>query len=261
MARRIIVANQKGGSGKTTTTVNLAATLAEQGRRVLVLDLDPQRSASRWLDFQDKNGGSPNIIDALSGNSSISDIVKSTQIDNIELIPSSRRLVQLEKELAHLPVPSLALKVCMDALPKDRWDYIIVDTPPDLRLITMSALIACNELLVAVQLSNQDIEGLSDLVETVAMVVKMGNPALHMIGIVPCRVNMRTKDAREIHSTLVKHFDKLVSETMIRDTVKLRECQAYRQPITQYDSRGGGAADYRALANTILKMEVVPNAR
>lgn len=253
--RRIVIANQKGGSGKTTTAVNLAATIAEQGRRVLVIDLDPQRSASRWLGFGDKGGGDPNIIDVLAGNAKISDIITDTPVDRLDLIPSARKMVQLEKELGHLPVPALALKMRMDELPDDRWDYIIIDTPPDLRLITMSSLLACDEVLLAVQLSNQDIEGMSEFTETIGLVVKMGNPKLKLIGVLPCRVNMRTKDAKEVLKQLVDYFNGLVFDTMIRDTVKLRECDAYRLPITAYDPAGVGAADYRALARKIIEME------
>lgn len=242
--RLVAVTNQKGGSGKTTTTVNLGAALGETGLRVLVIDLDAQANASSWFGVRD---GGRDLLDAIVEGGKLEELVRETVAPGVDLIPSSSWLVGLERQLAGEVGAETVLKRHLKRLP-DRWDVVLLDCPPALGLVTVNALVGAEELLVPVEAHVLALNGLAQLVQTVDKVKERLNPSLRISGIVPCRVDSRTRHAGEVVEDIRKHFGAVVTKTVIRENVRLAEAPAFAQPITLYDTRSSGAKDYRALA-------------
>ena len=251
MARLIAVTNQKGGSGKTTSAVNLAAALAEGGRRVLVMDLDPQASASTWLGVKD---GGRELLDLLTGGGKLSDLVRQTNAPGVDLIPSSSWLVGIEKALAGEVAAETILRGHLTGLPA-QWKYILLDCPPALGILTVNALAAAREVLVTVEAHVMALHGLARLIQTVGVIRERLNHELEITGILPCRVDVRTRHAQDIVEELRTRFGKLVFKTGIRENIRLAECPSFGQPITQYAPDSHGAEDYRALAREIIAQE------
>lgn len=254
MRRTLAVVNQKGGSGKTTTTVNLAAALGERGKKVLVVDLDPQASASSWLGIKDGGRG---LLDALAGNGNLADLVHLTDNGNLSAIPSSQWLVGAEKALASEVGAETILRKKLAHLP-DSWDYILLDCPPSLGVLTVNALAAAHEVLVPVEAHVMALQGLAALLRTVDVVKDRLNPSLKVSGIVACRVDGRTRHALDVVEKLREHFEGLVFKTIIRENVRLAEAYSFAQPITVYDTRSAGAEDHRALAGEVMRQEKKP---
>ena len=254
MRRTIAVVNQKGGSGKTTTVVNLAAALAEKGRRVLVVDLDPQASASSWLGVRDGGRG---LLDALVGNVPVvdlADLVHVTDVADVSVVPSSSWLVGAEKALAAEVGAETLLRKKLERLP-DSWDYVLLDCPPSLGVLTVNALAAVHEVLVPVEAHVMALKGLTALLQTVDVVKDRLSPRLKVSGIVACRVDGRTRHALDVVDRLREHFGELVFRTIIRENVRVAEAYSFAQPITTYDPRSAGAEDYRALAHEVMRQE------
>ena len=248
MKMRIIACvNQKGGSGKTTTAVNLAATLGERGKRVLLLDLDPQASATNWLGITDAGRG---LLDAFGGATNLLDLVQSTPAQNVEIIGSSAWLLGVDKALAGEVAAETILRAKLRELP-EKWDYILIDCAPTLGILTVSGLTAAREILIPVEAHVMALSGLAQLLNTIAVVRERLNPELEIAGILACRVDGRTKHALEIVDQLYERFGALVYPTVIRENVRLAECPSFGQPITLYDPRSAGTLDYRALANDV----------
>ena len=250
--RTFAIANQKGGSGKTTTSVNLAAALGEQNRRVLVVDLDPQHSATAW--FGVKNAGKE-VLGIFSDNGNLADFVREAGAPGVDLIPSSAWLVGAEKFLAGEVGAETILRRNLQRLPPDRWDYLLIDCPPTLGVLTINALTAVEELLVPVEAHVMALSGLAQLLQTVEIVQERLNSRLKISGILACRVDARTRHAREVVEQLRERSGSLVYHTVIRKNIRLAECPSFGQPITQYDPKSAGAADYRALAQEIISQE------
>ncbi len=251
MTRVIAITNQKGGSGKTTTAVNLAAALGEKKRRVLVVDLDPQASASSWLGVKDGGRG---LLDVFTDSRYLGDLVQQTVAGQVEIIPSSSWLGGVEKALAGEVGAETLLRGHLAKL-GGQWDYILLDCPPALGILTVNALAAAREVLVTVEAHVMALTGLARLIQTVDVIRERLNSDVAISGILPCRVDLRTRHAQEIVEQLRARFGELVYKAVIRENVRLAECPSFGQPVTQYDPRCSGAEDYRSLAREVVAQE------
>lgn len=250
--RTLAIANQKGGSGKTTTAVNLAACLGEKDKKVLLIDLDPQASATNWYGIKDAGRG---LLDLFVNNGSLLDLAHPTEAAGVEIVPSSAWLVGVEKALAGEVGAEMILRRHLGRLPEGRWDYLLVDCPPTLGILTVNALVAVREILVPVEAHVLALQGLAQLLQTVEVVRNRLNPDLEITGILACRVDVRTRHAQEVVEQLRGRFGNVAYHTVIRENVRLAECPSFGQPITQYDPRSHGAEDYRALAAEVVQQE------
>lgn len=250
--RTIAIINQKGGSGKTTTTVNLAATLAEKKRSVLVIDLDPQGSLTSWFGISHEEKG---LFDVFVSNANIADIIAKTDNQNLSIVPASNWLFGVEKALASEVGAETILRQQFKKLEKNGYDYILIDCPPNLGILTINALTAVQEVIIPVEARVMALSGLVQLMQTIDIIKQRLNKNLHIAGIVPCRVDARTKHAREVVDALKSNFKGMLYHTAIRENIRLSEAPSFTQPITDYDTKCYGAFDYRALAKEVIKQE------
>ena len=251
MTRTIAIINQKGGSGKTTTTVNLAATLGKQGRRVLVLDLDPQASATNWLGIKDGGRG---LFDVFSDGLAVTGLIQPTTAEGVEIIPSSTWLIGVEKALAGKVGAESVLKQALASL-KESWQYILIDCPPTLGILATNALVAAKEVLVPVECHVMGLGGLARLIQAIKLIKEQLNPEIELTGIVASRFDTRTRHAHEVVEQLRSRFGPLVYETVIRENIRLAECPSFALPIIRYDPFSSGAVDYRKLAHDVVMQE------
>ena len=243
------VTNQKGGAGKTTTAVNLAAALGEKGRRVLVVDLDPQASASAWLGVKDGGRG---LLEVFTEKGNLSDLVHQSEAKGVDLVPSSTWLVGVERALAGEVGAETILRRAFERLPK-RWDFVLVDCPPSLGFLAVSALVAVREVLVPVETTVMALGGLAALAQTVERVRDRLNPDLELAAILACRYQARRKLSVEVLASLRTHFGKTVLRSVVRENVRLAEAPSHRKPVTTYAPTSHGAEDYRAVAAELLR--------
>ncbi|MFB6272248.1 MAG: ParA family protein [Salinibacter sp.] len=249
--RTIAVANQKGGSAKTTTAVNLAAALAGLGRRVLLVDLDGQCSASKWFGIPNSNDDD-GLFSVFNGEQGLVQTITETGTPGVDVVPASPRLFDIEKVMASEMLPQMTLTEQFKGLPED-WDVILLDCPPQLGLLTVNALVAANEVLIPVEISVMALDGLVQLLSTIEKLRAKLNEDLVVNGILPCRVDRRTNIASQAIDNLREQFDGLVLETVIRENVRFKEAPRFSEPILTYAPSSHGAADYRALAEEILQ--------
>jgi chromosome partitioning protein len=250
-ARIIAVANQKGGVGKSTTAVSLGAAIAELGRRVLVVDLDPQGNASTGLGIRHE-AREVTVYDVLAAEAPIDGAIVPTPVDNLFAIPSTIDLAGAEIELVSQFSRELRLRKALEPLRDGAYDFIFLDCPPSLGLLTVNALAAAEELIVPIQCEYYALEGLGQLLRNVRLVQQNVNPNLRLTGIVMTMFDPRTKLSEQVVEEVRRFFGDRVYETIIPRTVRLSEAPGFGQPITVYDPRSRGAQCYRDLAAEVV---------
>lgn len=253
MSKIIAIANQKGGVGKTTTSVNLAACVAAAGRRVLLIDADPQGNATSGLGL-DKNAIEHSVYDVFINEYGVDEVVQRTMLDTLWLVPSNIQLAGAEVELVTMMAREQVLKNALRPA-RDAYDYIFIDCPPSLGLLTLNALNAADTLLVPIQCEFYALEGLSQLMSTVRLVRKNLNPALDVEGVVLTMFDSRTNLSVQVVEEVRKFFRNKVYQTIIPRSVRLSEAPSFGLPVIRYAPKSSGAAAYTALANELLKRE------
>lgn len=252
MGRVIAIANQKGGVGKTTTTVNLSACLAVKGKRILTIDIDPQGNTTSGLGI-DKAEVKESIYDVIINDVSLSDTVVSTKINTLSLSPSNIHLAGAEVELVSVISREMRLKTAIAAI-KDQYDFILIDCPPSLGLLTVNALTAADTILVPIQCEYYALEGLSQLMNTVRIVQKHLNPSLKVEGVVLTMFDARTNLSIQVVEEVKKYFGNQVYRTIIPRNVRLSEAPSFGLPIILYDAKSRGAESYMDLADEVIMM-------
>lgn len=247
----LAVVNQKGGVGKSTTAVNLAATLGDLGEKVLLVDLDPQGNATSGFGLN-KNQRDLCMYDALLGDTPIEQIIEPTQVENVFVAPATIQLAGAEIELVSAMSREGRLRLVLEPVCAD-FDYVIIDCPPSLGLLTVNALTVADGLLVPVQCEYYALEGLSKLLDSVRLVKTHLNPALEIFGAVMTMYDSRTRLSQQVVDEVRDFFGDLVFETLIPRTVRLSEAPSHGKPVTLYDPTGRGADAYRRLAKEVLE--------
>ncbi|MBQ7359449.1 MAG: ParA family protein [Lachnospiraceae bacterium] len=251
MGRIIAIANQKGGVGKTTTSINLSAALAEKGKKVLVIDTDPQGNTTSGFGV-DKNDLEDTIYELILGECSIHDCILKNVIENVSILPANVNLAAAEIELIGVERKEFILKGEVDYV-KDQYDYIIIDCPPSLNALTINALTTADSVLVPIQCEYYALEGLSQLIHTVNLVKERLNPELDMEGVVFTMYDSRTNLSMQVVENVKNHLNQNVYNTVIPRNIRLAEAPSYGQPITIYDPKSAGAEAYMKLAEEVIK--------
>jgi len=251
MARTVAIANQKGGVGKTTTAVNLGASLAAAERRVLVVDIDPQGNASSGLGYP-PGSVERGVYDVLLDGVPAQELTKTTGLPFLRLLPAHRDLVGAELELVGEADREMRLRNALKTV-GDEYDFIFIDTPPSLGLLTLNALVAADAVIIPLQCEYYALEGLGQLVATINMVKERLNPTLEIEGILLCMYDPRLNLTLQVQAEVREHFDGKVFETVIPRNVRLSESPSFGQPILLYDVGSRGAQSYLALAQEYLR--------
>lgn len=250
MGRIIAITNQKGGVGKTTTAINLSACLAEAGQRVLAVDFDPQGNTTSGLGVE-KGNVETTVYELLMGECSVEQCIMPSVQERLDVMPSDVDLAGAEIELLDMKDKESILKKNLSLI-NERYDFIIIDCPPSLNLLTINALTAANTVLVPIQCEYYALEGLSQVLKTVNLVKKKMNPELEIEGVVFTMYDSRTNLSLEVVENVKEHLNENIYKTIIPRNVRLAEAPSYGMPINMYDSRSSGAENYRLLAAEVI---------
>lgn len=251
MGRIIAIANQKGGVGKTTTSINLSATLAEAGQKVLTIDIDPQGNTTSGLGI-DKNDLKFTTYELMIGECDINQcLIRSEIVDNLDILPSNINLSGAEIELLGINDREYVLKKQVDLI-SENYDFIIIDCPPSLNMLTINAMTTADTVLVPIQCEYYALEGLSQLIHTVNLVKERLNPDLDMEGVVFTMYDSRTNLSMQVVENVKSHLNQKVFKTLIPRNIRLAEAPSYGQPINMYDSKSAGAEAYMSLAEEVI---------
>ena len=253
MPRVLAIANRKGGVGKTTTTVNVATAMAAAGKKVLVVDLDPQGNASTSMGVN-KRGRMASSYDVLIGQAKLSEAIVWTEIPNFSIVPSSPDLAGAEIELVDVERREYALK---DALNREavNYDYVLIDCPPSLSLVTLNALVAANAVIVPLQCEFLALEGITDLIRNINQIKRKFNPDLELQGVVLTMYDKRNNLTQMVEEDVRNFFGKKVYQTVIPRNVKVSEAPSHGKPVLIYDFKCSGSQAYISLAGEVLKRE------
>lgn len=248
MAQIIALTNQKGGVGKTTTTINLGTYLAKAGKRTLIVDLDPQANTTSGLGV---NGVTePSLYETLVDGASAAEAIRMTPYDGLEILPATNVLAAAEVELVDVAQREFKLRSALKDL---EYDFVLIDCPPSLGLLTLNGLVAANWVLIPVQAEYYALEGLGQLLQTVQRVKKALNPKLSLLGVLMTMHNGRTSLSSQVHDEIKKHFPDKVFETIIPRNVRLAEAPSHGKPISHYDKWSKGAKAYRDLSKEVIE--------
>ena len=247
----ISITNQKGGVGKTTSAVNLAYYLAKAGKKVLLVDFDPQGNATSGLGV-DKDKLNITMSDVMLGKKLLKDTIIATDYKNLWLAPSTPHLANTEAELAQAERRFSRLKVAIESV-ANQYDFILIDSPPSLSLLTVNGLIAARYILLPVQAEFYALEGLGQLLETMKLVRKNINPTLDLLGVLPTMINSRTSLSQQVYEEIKQHFPGKVFKQTIPRNIRLAEAPSYGVPIGEYDKWSKGARGYKAVAKEVIE--------
>jgi chromosome partitioning protein len=253
MGKAVAIANQKGGVGKTTTAVNLGACLAQKGKRVLVIDHDPQGNSTSGIGLK-KSEIKSCIYDVLINETPLEQVVLQTQVENLKIAPATIRLAGAEAELVGMMARDQRLKRAIEPV-KDQFDYILIDCPPSLGNLTINALAAADSIIVPIQCEYYALEGLSQLMKTVQLVQKYSNPNLEIEGVVLTMYDNRTNLSSQVTEEVKRYFNDKVYKSVIPRNIRLSEAPSFGLPITLYDEKSKGAEAYIDLAKEVIANE------
>lgn len=257
MSKTITIANQKGGVGKTTTTVNLASALAATKRRVLLIDMDPQGNATMGSGV-DKNDLQNSVCDVLLGEVSIANAIISVPEVGYDVLPANADLTAAEVQLMNRIGREKQLDLSLDKV-RDKYDYILIDCPPSLNMLTVNSLVAADGVVIPMQCEYYALEGLSSLMETIEQIRVSVNPQIKIEGLLRTMYDPRNNLSNDVSAELVEHFGDRVYRTVIPRNVALAEAPSYGQPILQYNKGSRGAMAYLALAGEVLRRDAKQN--
>lgn len=255
MGRIIAIANQKGGVGKTTTAINLSACLAETGKKVLTIDLDPQGNTTSGLGIE-KEELENTVYELMLGECTIRESMIKTEIEGLHVIPSNVNLAGAEIELLGISEKEYILKNEVDYI-QDDFDFIIIDCPPSLNMLTINAMTTANTVLVPIQCEYYALEGLSQLIHTINLVQQRLNPNLHMEGVVFTMYDARTNLSLQVVENVKNNLNTTIYKTIIPRNIRLAEAPSHGLPINLYDSKSAGAESYRLLAKEVIERKDV----
>lgn len=256
MGKIIAFANQKGGVGKTTTCINVATYMALMGKRVLILDIDPQGNATSAVGIT-KTKDLKTIYDLIDGQSSYDEVIQPTIVENLYIIPSTVDLAGAEVELIQIPQREKVIKRILDEI-KESYDFILIDCPPSLGLITVNALTAADSVLIPMQCEFFSMEGITQLMNTIRLIKYHLNPDLEIEGVVMTMKDKRSNFTNQVSNEIIKFFNKSVYLTTIPRNIRLAEAPSHGLPVALYDANSKGAEAYLSLAEEILKRNKMP---